>query len=81
MRAARAYSDEVETTASAWQEQKDKVAELQDGYEQVEKKLVAVKSDRDALLAKLREYDAKVVMTSLDPEVERELVATIEGRA
>ena len=26
-------------------------------------------NDRDALLAKLREYDAKVVMTSLDPEV------------
>ena len=38
-------------------------------------------NDREALLAKLREYDAKVVMTSLDPEVERELVATIEGRA
>ena len=38
-------------------------------------------NDRDALLAKLREYDAKVVMTSLDPEVERKLVATIEGRA
>ena len=38
-------------------------------------------NDRDALLAKLREYDAKVVMTSLDPEVERELVAKVEGRA
>ena len=38
-------------------------------------------NDREVLLAKLREYDAKVVMTSLDPEVERELVATIEGRA
>ena len=38
-------------------------------------------NDRDALLAKLREYDAKVVMTSLDPEVERELVARLESQA
>jgi uncharacterized membrane protein len=36
-------------------------------------------NDRDALLAKLREYDAKVVMTSLDPEVERELVGRLAG--
>jgi uncharacterized membrane protein len=36
-------------------------------------------NDRDALLAKLREYDAKVVLTSLDPEVERELVARMQG--
>lgn len=38
-------------------------------------------NDRDALLAKLREYDAKVVMTSLDPEVEREIVARLEAKA
>lgn len=38
-------------------------------------------NDRDALMAKLREYDAKVVMTSLDPEVERELVAKLESQA
>ena len=38
-------------------------------------------NDRDALLAKLREYDAKVVMTSLDPEVEREIVARLEAQA
>lgn len=36
-------------------------------------------NDRDALLAKLREFDAKVVMTSLDPEVEREVVARLQG--
>jgi uncharacterized membrane protein len=36
-------------------------------------------NDRDALLAKLREYDAKVVMTSLDPELQRELEARIQG--
>lgn len=64
LRAARAYSDEVEATASAWQEQKDKVAELQDGYEQVEKKLVAVKSDRDALLAQHRTARAKETLTT-----------------
>ena len=38
-------------------------------------------NDRDALLAKLREYDAKVVMTSLDPEVKRELVAKLASQA
>ncbi len=37
-------------------------------------------NDRDAFLAKLREYDAQVVMTSLDPEVERELVAKLEHK-
>ncbi len=64
LRAARAYSDELEATTSAWQEQKDKVAELQDGYEQVEKKLVAVKSDRDALLAQHRTAHAKEKLTT-----------------
>jgi phage shock protein A len=64
LRAARAYSDEVEATTSAWQEQKDKVVELQDGYEQVEKKLVAVKSDRDALLAQHRTAHAKETLTT-----------------
>jgi uncharacterized membrane protein len=38
-------------------------------------------NDRDAFLAKLREFDAKVVTTSLDPEVERELVARLEQQA
>lgn len=38
-------------------------------------------NDRDAFLAKLREYDAQVVMTSLGPELERELVAKLEGKA
>lgn len=36
-------------------------------------------NDRDALLATLRAFDAKVVMTSLDPEVERELLARMQG--
>jgi len=64
LRAVRAYSDEVEATTSAWQEQKDKVAELQNGYEQVEKKLVAVKSDRDALLARHTVAHAKEKVTT-----------------
>jgi uncharacterized membrane protein len=41
--------------------------------------LLGKANDRDALLAKLREFDAKVVMTSLDPEVERELVERLQG--
>jgi uncharacterized membrane protein len=36
-------------------------------------------NDRDAFLAQLRAYDAKVVMTSLDPELERELVARMQS--
>lgn len=36
-------------------------------------------NDRDALMAKLREFDAKVVLTSLDPDVEREMVARLES--
>lgn len=36
-------------------------------------------NDRDALLATLKEFDAKVVMTSLDPEVERELMTRLQG--
>jgi uncharacterized membrane protein len=36
-------------------------------------------NDREALLAKLSEYDAKVVLTSLDPDVEKQLVARLQG--
>lgn len=36
-------------------------------------------NDRDALLAKLKSFDAKVEMTSLDPEVERELITRLQG--
>jgi uncharacterized membrane protein len=36
-------------------------------------------NDRDAFLAQLRAYDAKVVMTSLDPELEHELVARMQS--
>lgn len=41
--------------------------------------LLGKANDRDAFLAKLREFDAKVVMTSLAPEVERELQARLQG--
>ena len=64
LRAARAYTDEVESTNSAWQTQKDKVAELQDEYEQVEKKLLSVKGDRDALLAQHRVTHAEEKITT-----------------
>jgi uncharacterized membrane protein len=36
-------------------------------------------NDSEALLAKLRQFDAKVVMTSLDPEVEQRLLARLQG--
>ncbi|MBC7262679.1 MAG: PspA/IM30 family protein, partial [Chloroflexi bacterium] len=39
LRAARAYQDEVQTTTTAWEAQKEKVAALQEQYEQIEKKL------------------------------------------
>lgn len=38
-------------------------------------------NDQDALLAKLREFNAQVVMTSLDPEVERGLVERLESQS
>lgn len=38
-------------------------------------------NDRDALLAKLREYDAHVVMTSLDPAVEKEMIERLESKS
>lgn len=64
LRAARAYADEVESTTSAWQTQKDKVAELQEQYEQIEKKLLSVKGDRDALLARHRATHAEEKITT-----------------
>jgi uncharacterized membrane protein len=41
--------------------------------------LLGQAKDTDALLAKLRAFDAKVVMTSLDPEAEQRLVARLGG--
>lgn len=59
LRAANAYRQEADATATAWDEQKEKVAELQDGYEQIEKRLATIKSERDALLAKHKVTEAK----------------------
>lgn len=42
--------------------------------------LLGQANDRDALIAKLREYDAQVAMTSLDPDVEKEVLAKLEGK-
>jgi phage shock protein A len=64
LRAARAYQEEVDATAVAWQEQKDRVAELQSQYEQIEKKLVGLKSEHDALLARHRSTRAKEKLTT-----------------
>ena len=64
LRAARAYQDEVDAASVAWQEQKDKVAELQSQYEQIEKKLVGLKSEHDALLARHRSTRAKEKLTT-----------------
>ena len=64
LRAAHAYQEEADATATAWQEQKDKVAELQDGYEQIEKKLGSIQSERDALLAKHKATVAKEKLTT-----------------
>ncbi len=64
LRAARAYQEEVDATAVAWQEQTDKVAQLQSQYEQIEKKLVGLKSEHDALLAQHRSTRAKEKITT-----------------
>lgn len=65
LRAARAYQEEADSTASAWQEQKDRVAELQSQYEQIEKKLVTLKSEHDALLAEYKATRAKEKLTTV----------------
>jgi phage shock protein A len=62
--AARAYQEEADATASAWEVQKEKVVELQDGYEQIEKKLATIKAERDALLAKHKTTRAKEKLTT-----------------
>ena len=63
LKAARAYQEEADTTA-AWEAQKDKVAELQEQYEQIEKKLILIKGERDALLAEHQATRAKEVLTT-----------------
>ena len=64
LKAARAYQEEADTTAAAWEAQKDKVAELQEQYEQIEKKLILIKGERDALLAEHQATRAKEVLTT-----------------
>jgi len=64
LRAANAYQQEAESTAAAWEEQKEKVAELQDGYEQIEKRLATIKTERDALLARHKATEAKEKLTT-----------------
>jgi len=64
LRAASAYQEEADATAAAWDEQEDKVAELQEGYEQIEKKRATIEGERDALLAKHSATQAKEKLTT-----------------
>ena len=64
LKAARAYQEEADTTAAACEAQKDKVAELQEQYEQIEKRLTLIKGERDALLAEHQATRAKEVLTT-----------------
>jgi len=63
LRAAQAYQEEAAAIGAAWDEQKDKVAELQVGYEEIEKKLDEIRTQRDALLAKHQVTQAKETLT------------------
>jgi phage shock protein A len=80
LRAARAYQDEVQTTTAAWETQKEKVAELQEQYEQIEKKLATIKGERDALLAKYKATRAqeKITTTKVSASKAKEALKGIE---
>jgi phage shock protein A len=71
LRAARAYQDEADATAAAWQEQKDKVAQLQTGFEQIEKRLTTLQGERDALLAESRATRAQVKLTTAKASIHK----------
>lgn len=80
LRAARAYRDEANTTAAAWEAQKEKVAELQEQYEQIEKKLATIRSERDALLAKYKATRAqeRITTTKVSASKAKEALKGIE---
>jgi phage shock protein A len=78
LRAERAYQDEVDATASAWTAQKDKVTELQGQFELIEKKLVSLKSQHDALLAAHKATRAQQSMTAAKASANK-ASASIEG--
>lgn len=80
LRAARAYQDEANTTATAWEAQKEKVAELQEQYEQIEKKLATIRSERDALLAKYKATRAqeRITTTKVSASKAKEALKGIE---
>ncbi len=59
LRAAQAYQEEADATSAAWAEQRDKVSDLQAGYEEVQKRAEAIRADRDVLLSKHRATQAK----------------------
>ena len=78
LRAAKAYQDEVDATASAWQAQKDKVADLQTQFGQIEKKLVDLRAQHDALLAAHKATRAKEKLSTARASAGR-ASAAIEG--
>ena len=78
LRASRAYQEEVDATTAAWQAQKDKVAELQGQFEQIEKKVTTVKSERDALLAQHKTTRAKEQLTTAQVSANK-ATAAIKG--
>ena len=78
LRAAGAYQDEVDSTAASWEAQKEKVAELQQQFEQIENKLAAIKSESDALLAKHKTTQAKEKLSTAKASA-RKATAAIKG--
>jgi phage shock protein A len=75
LRAVRAYQEEAQAVSATWQEQKDKVAELQGQYELVEKKLASVNSERDSLLARYTTTRVKEKVTTAKVKVDKAKVA------
>jgi phage shock protein A len=78
LRAARAYQEEVDATVAAWEVQEEKVAELQEQFEQIEKRLATVKSERDALLAEHKATQAKEKLTTARTSADK-ATAAIKG--
>lgn len=80
LRAARAYEQESDALAAGWDEQKDKVADLQQGHGEIQEKLSTIKADRDSLLAKHSATQAKEKLTSAKKSA-RKVGVAIKGIA
>ena len=78
LRAVGAYQDEVDSTSASWEAQKDKVAELQQQFEQIGNKLAAIKAESDALLATHKTTQAKEKLSTAKASA-RKATAAIKG--